>query len=79
MSDHVEIAELILGTNDKPTDMWRQGVVTAVTGNTVTVQIGGTVTAVAGIRHFTWYAPVVNDVVHLLPYGKSFIALGKLA
>ena len=81
MSAETELAELLKGINESPADMWLQGVVTAVTTgpNAVTVQIGGATTAVAGLRYFASYTPTVNDVVHLLPYGQSYLVLGKLA
>lgn len=79
--EHAVLAELIISSNDSPDQMWRQGVVTAVTSGpaAVTVRIGDATTPVPGLRYFSWYAPAVNDVVHLLPYGKSFIVMGKLA
>lgn len=80
MSGHVDIAELIIGTNESPEGMWRQGVVTAIAGNLLTVKIGNATTPVPGLRYFSnGYVPAVNDVVHLLPYGKTFIVMGKLA
>lgn len=62
-----------------PNDMWEQGVVTAVTGPTVTVQIGDAPTAVPGLHFFSWYTPTVGDVVHLLHYGTGYLVLGTLA
>lgn len=73
------LAQLLMKLNVNPGEVWRQGVVTAIVGSTVTVQIGAATTPVAGLRYFTWYSPTVNDVVHLLPYGKSFVVMGKLA
>lgn len=73
------LAQLLLGNNSKPSDMWRQGVVTAVVGATVSVKIGGSTTEVPGLRHFAWYTPTIGDVVHLLPYGSSFVVMGPLA
>jgi hypothetical protein len=84
MSAHEDLAELLIGNNDSPDGMWRQGVVTAVAGSLLTVRIGNATTPVPGLRYFytggaSGYVPAVNDVVHLLPYGKSFIVMGKLA
>ena len=74
------LADVLLAINsDAPRDMWRQGVVTVVTGLTVTVQIGTAATPVTGITYFNGYDPQVGDVVHLLPYGSSFVVVGKLA
>jgi hypothetical protein len=74
------LADVLLAINsDAPRDMWRQGVVTAITGTTVTVQIGTAATPVASLPYLSSYTPTVGDVVHLLPYGSTFLVVGTVA
>lgn len=58
----------------------RQGVVTAVTGATVSVRIAGATAAIAGVRRLVTYAPAVGDTVWLVmaDNGDAFV-WGRLA
>jgi len=74
---------LIPGPHGLPPDSnWHQGVVTAIAVGpppTVSVKIGGTATATAGLRFMATYSPAVNDTVWVLTIGRDNIVWGSLA
>jgi hypothetical protein len=55
----------------------RFGTITAVTGTTVTVQIGGA--AITAINRLASYSPTVNDKVAILRSGATMVVLGEIA
>ena len=54
--------------------------VTAVTGLTVTLVLGGdTANPIAGVPRYIHYTPTVGDVVDVIQVGGSLRVLGRLA
>jgi hypothetical protein len=65
-------------TDDAPLRM-RLGEISSVETGTVTVTIGGSATAVPGVRYLDSYSPTAADVVIILQQGAALVVLGVLA
>lgn len=78
MTDVKDLIAALADTAPDPAVKLRQGVVQAVTGETVTVTIGGSETPVTGFKHLASYTPVVGDTVWLATDGRDWIVLGTL-
>lgn len=76
-----ELVDEMLDATRTPGPQLRQGVVTATaTGpNRVTIKLGGSTVAIAGVRYLASYSPTVNDTVFVLANGVDLLVLGKLA
>lgn len=57
----------------------RMGVVSATGVGTVSVKLGGSTTAIAGVPYLSSYSPTVTDVVAVLQDGPALLVLGDLA
>jgi len=58
---------------------WRQATVTATPGGgVITITLGGSSTAITGVKYLSSYSPTVNDIVQVLMAGPDLIVLGKL-
>lgn len=56
-----------------------QGKVTAVSTNSVSLQLSGDTTILTGIKYFDSYVPVVNDIVFVLINAGDLIVIDKVA
>jgi hypothetical protein len=56
-----------------------QGKVTAVSTNTVSLQLSGDTTTLTGIKYFDSYVPVVDDIVFVLINAGDLIVIDKVA
>jgi len=79
VSDLDDLARALLPDPAEPKLQLRKGQVTAIAAPTVTVTLGGSSTAIAGVSHLASYSPTVNDIVFVLVDGPSLLVLGKLA
>lgn len=69
------------GLRDKgrtPPPAFRQAVITAVTGSTVTIQIGGSTTSIPGVKFLNSYSPSVGDTVWVMTQGSDVWVVGEL-
>lgn len=58
----------------------RFGKVTATPGgNVITITVGGSSTAITGVRYLASYTPAVNDIVAIVQLDGTLFVLGELA
>lgn len=74
-----EIADALMGPAASAGLRLRKGVVSAVTGTTVSVKIGGDADAVDAVSCLVSYTPrAVNDVVQIIQNGPALLILGRI-
>lgn len=78
MTDMRDLVDALADAAPAPPVRLRQGVITAKDTTTVSVAIGGSSTAVTGIKYLNSYSPTVADAVWLATDGRDWMVLGKL-
>ena len=78
MTDIKDLVAALQDSAPDPAVKLRQGTVQAINGDALTVTIGGSSTAVTGIKYLNSYSPTVADTIWLATDGRDWMALGKL-
>lgn len=71
------LVKALAPSNNKPGVPFLQGVITAVSGNTVSVTVGGSTTSATSVPYLTSYYPAVGDVVWLVPMAGDLLVIGS--
>ena len=78
MTDIKDLVDALQSVAPDPAVKLRQGVIQSVQTSSVTLTIGGSATAVSGVKYLSSYSPTVGDTVWLATDGRDWLVIGKL-